>query len=134
MWDLPRPGLEPVSPALAGRLSTTVPPGKPSPPSYKNHSQLPRSRENVPSALKPYGIQIAPNTIRYLNKPQMLHTYTTSNLSTFPLLIFHYQSQYSWALQANKSIGKNNLYSTFLSMSFYLLIDCFKSSRHRNVC
>ena len=28
-WDLPRPGLEPVSPALAGRLSTTVPPGKP---------------------------------------------------------------------------------------------------------
>ena len=30
MWDLPRPGLEPVSPALAGRFSTTAPPGKPS--------------------------------------------------------------------------------------------------------
>ena len=29
MWDLPRLGLEPVSPALAGRFSTTVPPGKP---------------------------------------------------------------------------------------------------------
>ena len=29
MWDFPRPGLEPVSPALAGRFSTTVPPGKP---------------------------------------------------------------------------------------------------------
>ena len=29
MWDLPGPGLEPVSPALAGRLSTTAPPGKP---------------------------------------------------------------------------------------------------------
>ena len=28
-WDLPRPGLEPVSAALAGRLSTTAPPGKP---------------------------------------------------------------------------------------------------------
>ena len=28
-WDLPRPGLEPVSPALVGRFSTTVPPGKP---------------------------------------------------------------------------------------------------------
>ena len=28
-WDLPRPGLEPVSPALAGRFSTTAPPGKP---------------------------------------------------------------------------------------------------------
>ena len=31
MWDLPRPGLEPVSPALAGRFSTTGPPAKPSP-------------------------------------------------------------------------------------------------------
>ena len=29
MLDLPRPGLELVSPALAGRFSTTVPPGKP---------------------------------------------------------------------------------------------------------
>ena len=29
MWDLPRPRLEPVSPALAGRFPTTAPPGKP---------------------------------------------------------------------------------------------------------
>ena len=29
MWDLPTPGLEPVSPALAGGFSTTAPPGKP---------------------------------------------------------------------------------------------------------
>ena len=29
MWDPPRPGLEPVSPALTGGLSTTAPPGKP---------------------------------------------------------------------------------------------------------
>ena len=29
MWDPPRSGLEPVSPALAGRFSTTAPPGKP---------------------------------------------------------------------------------------------------------
>ena len=29
MWGLPRPGLEPVSPALAGRFLTTAPPGKP---------------------------------------------------------------------------------------------------------
>ena len=29
MWDPPRPGLEPAFPALAGRLSTTAPPGKP---------------------------------------------------------------------------------------------------------
>ena len=29
MRDPPRPGLEPVSPALTSRLSTTAPPGKP---------------------------------------------------------------------------------------------------------
>ena len=31
MWDLPGPGLEPVSPALAGGSLTTAPPGKPCP-------------------------------------------------------------------------------------------------------
>ena len=31
MWDPPRPGLEPVSPAPAGRFPTTAPPGKPGP-------------------------------------------------------------------------------------------------------
>ena len=29
MWDPLRPGLEPASPALAGRLPATAPPGKP---------------------------------------------------------------------------------------------------------
>ena len=29
MWDLPGPGLEPVSPSLAGGFLTTAPPGKP---------------------------------------------------------------------------------------------------------
>ena len=31
MWNPPGPGLEPVSPALAGRFSTNAPPGKPTP-------------------------------------------------------------------------------------------------------
>ena len=35
MWDLPGPGLEPVSPALAGGFLTTVPPGK-----YLNHFSI----------------------------------------------------------------------------------------------
>ena len=29
MWDPPGPGLEPACPELAGRFSTTAPPGKP---------------------------------------------------------------------------------------------------------
>ena len=35
MWDLPRPGLEPASPALVGRFSTTAPPGKPQECNFK---------------------------------------------------------------------------------------------------
>ena len=41
MWDPPGPGLEPVSPALAGRLSTTAPPGKPRCSCFYPGPQLP---------------------------------------------------------------------------------------------
>ena len=34
MWDLPGPGLEPMSPALAGGFLTTAPPGNPSRPFF----------------------------------------------------------------------------------------------------
>ena len=34
MWDLPRPGIEPISSALAGRFLTTGPPGKYSSPFF----------------------------------------------------------------------------------------------------
>ena len=36
MWDLPRAGLEPMSPALAGGFLTTAPPGKPKALFFKN--------------------------------------------------------------------------------------------------
>ena len=32
MWDLPQPGIEPMSPVLAGRFFTTEQPGKPKKP------------------------------------------------------------------------------------------------------
>ena len=38
MWDLPGPGLEPMSPALAGGFLTTAPPGKPLPMSFAHFS------------------------------------------------------------------------------------------------
>ena len=47
MWDLPRPGLEPVSPALAGRFSTTAPLGKPRVSFYTSPS-LPRCSQTGP--------------------------------------------------------------------------------------
>ena len=40
MWDFPRPGLEPVSPALPGRFSTTAPPGKPLAPYFWGENSL----------------------------------------------------------------------------------------------
>ena len=40
MWDLPGPGLEPASPALAGRFSTTALPGKPPKCRFKRASGL----------------------------------------------------------------------------------------------
>ena len=42
MWDLPKPGLKPVSPALAGRFSTTVPPGKPPMDEFFNEERIGR--------------------------------------------------------------------------------------------
>ena len=53
MWDLPRPGLEPVSPALAGGFSTTAPPGKPCPAFLLRHASAREasSSENTPPPL-----------------------------------------------------------------------------------
>ena len=64
MWDLPRPGLEPVCPALAGRFSTTAPPGKPSPLSLHPLSFLISNCLNLP-----FGI---PGRSRRLNEVYIL--------------------------------------------------------------
>ena len=49
MWDLPRPGLEPVSPALAGRFSTTEPPGKPHASAFLCFSEQQESSKIFPT-------------------------------------------------------------------------------------
>ena len=56
-WDLPGPGLEPMSPALAGEFPTTAPPGKPlpallSPTESRPSSSLPGLRLSPPSAVQ----------------------------------------------------------------------------------
>jgi len=40
LWNLPRPGIELVSPALAGRFSTTELPGKPSKGDLRNLEEV----------------------------------------------------------------------------------------------
>ena len=44
MWDLPGPGIEPVSPALAGRFLSTAPPGKPKIPFGVDFEPVPAIR------------------------------------------------------------------------------------------
>ena len=58
MWDLPGPGHEPVSPASAGGLSTTAPPGKPQKkPSFKSNTEYQVLWTVVwPAGCKDYGI------------------------------------------------------------------------------
>ena len=53
MWDLPRPGLKTVSPASAGRFSTTAPPGKPPKNNFfnvikKERREQPNQKTNPP--------------------------------------------------------------------------------------
>ena len=46
MWDLPGPGLEPASPALAGGFLTTAPPGK-LPYEFLNRMHLTRQKKET---------------------------------------------------------------------------------------
>ena len=47
MWDLLGPGLEPVSPALAGGFLTTAPPGKPQNLIFKKREKLEHLQESL---------------------------------------------------------------------------------------
>ena len=58
MWDLPRPGLEPVCPALAGRFSTTAPPGKPDALLLKSTELSRRNRIQESSRERPTGLDV----------------------------------------------------------------------------
>ena len=65
IWDLPRSGVKPVSPALTGRLFTTEPPGKPS---------VQFSRSVVSDSLWPHGLQHARLPVHY-HLPEFAQTH-----------------------------------------------------------
>ena len=59
MWDLPGPGLEPVSPSLAGGFLTTAPPGK----SVNSFRLAPRERNISP--VTSVGLCIEQSAVQY---------------------------------------------------------------------
>ena len=68
MWDPPRPGLEPASPASAGRLPTTAPPGKPHSNIFNHRfmiSSRPLSNEKVFLFTYSRGLQYQHNPFFY---------------------------------------------------------------------
>ena len=85
MWDLPRPGLEPVSPALAGRFSTTVPPGKP----HHFFFVVKTFKICSLSNFQIYGTVLLTIITLYIRSLELTHVitgilYTLNNISPFP--------------------------------------------------
>ena len=78
MWDLPRSGLEPVSPILAGGFLTTAPPGK----SLASPSSFWSQGKQVPASHCGRSLQGACPT-HWISSRTMLHQFP------FPLLYFH---------------------------------------------
>ena len=63
IWDLPGSGIEPVSPALAGRFSTTEPLGKPCRPALNQATYLECSTNIFFHLLS---LQFIPSTLKYV--------------------------------------------------------------------
>ena len=64
-WDLPEPGIKPVSPALQGGFLATEPPGKPNPPlppAPPAPPLLPSQPACVPEAVLPNGVRPHPSS------------------------------------------------------------------------
>ena len=68
MWDLLGPGLEPMSPALAGRFLTIAPPGK---------SSLSLLSGEKPCSPPP--VSFFPVCLLYIHTTTTVHTHSTSD-------------------------------------------------------
>ena len=133
MWDLPGPGIEPISPALAGRFLTTGPPGKPLqsrfeanlPPALTNSLQSGdwcQLREHIPLGVLPsfYIYKTFP-TINSMKPAFSL--YITLPFSLEPFFI----PPFSGPLSSLSPSEFFFLFLIFLDLFFFLLIQLPKS-------
>ena len=91
MWDLPGPGLEPVSPALASGFSTIAPPGKPSTsafrPYYRYYLYL---YENIFFLLTVFlSVKMLPHFKYYICEAFSFFLYVSILLTTITILCFN---------------------------------------------
>ena len=84
-WYLPRPGLEPVSPALAGRLSTTAPPGKP----YVLYLNATVSSVILAQNLGLFFFPVSPPSISPFFSPSFSPSLSSSLLLTLTIFIYN---------------------------------------------
>ena len=66
MWDLPGPGLEPMSPAPAGGFLTTVPPGKSVSCNFNHYLTVPHSVTPLPDCTDPREMKTFTHTKAYM--------------------------------------------------------------------
>ena len=119
MWDLPRPGLEPVSSALAGRFSTTAPPGKPCMAFF-----WPHSTQNFPNqGLNPCSLHWK---CRVLTAgPRGKSLYGFFNIS-YPVTL---AGTYSTTLNGSDGSERIFLVSSVMEQTFFFTIQYNISSR-----
>ena len=134
MWDLPGPGLEPVSPALPGRFLTTAPPGKSQLPwiyifklerTYQEAFMIQDWCQNTGSlytnAKMRYGDRVLEEKGWLYTLPGKKGTQQASASRNVPPSLGNRERSYSWVLWSGvfgKDQGSNSLAFFFLLQSF----------------
>ena len=82
MWNLPRPGIKPMSPALAGRFLTTEPPGK---SHILSHSYRVPQLFSLPGGTRPHPLSVhTVSNYHQLHPPTPRHPIISYEAPGFP--------------------------------------------------
>ena len=94
MWDLPGPGLEPVSPALAGGFLTTAPPEKSSLMNFDKRIWLYNQHHN--QDIEQFHYPENPLVPRCSQPFLSLQSLATTDLFSVPIVLAFFRMPYEW--------------------------------------
>ena len=117
MWDLPGPGIEPVSPALTGRFLTTVPPRK-SRDRYFETSEYPFPQQSVIHCFQ-HPLIILAQIKYYMKGYKMLTFQYYKSLFIHQLAFFYKEELYCSVPLPFFSITTDSFYSTCYIIHYY---------------